>query len=706
LNGKETLYIAIIAVILATIGIGLSYYKTPGPLGPQGIQGVQGPPGPQGEQGPPGILDTSYIAPGPGFVFKVTDVEIGSDLLTRVTVNVTDGAGQPMTPDDFSATFILAAIMEDASGQVYYKDYFTRATKGATYVLDGATVQPVMATTNQPVGDSGGTWEELGPGVWMYTFGKAVPVDYDKSSTHVLAVYAYPPDRNAMANVAYAFVPDGGTPELRQVSNTETCNRCHDPLAAHGGPRQELIVCMVCHNPDGYDPETGESIDMKVMIHKIHMGEELSSVQAGGSYYIVGHSQSVADYSEVVFPADVRACEVCHSGPDGDVYKTNPSRAACGSCHDNVDFATGEGHLSLPQTSDEGCSSCHPATMTKEFDKSVPGAHAIDTRSSQLPGTNIDIISVSNVGPGMKPIITYSIKNDAGQTISLADMNTLTFMVAGPNTDYAVYWSESNAHKSSVDNGDGTYTYTMTTALPADATGSWSIGVEGRTSINIDDGSGGTIAVRDPSINEVYPVAVTGSKAEPRRTIVSQEKCDSCHEELYLHGGNRLSVEYCSFCHMPMETDESMRPAEAMPPMTIDLKYMIHNIHLGEEQSEPLIIYGHGGSLNNFSNIIYPANLQDCDKCHVGESYELPLASGVLPTTVKEAGVVVSVTPATKSVCVACHDSAAVGAHADLATTAAGVETCGICHGAGKEFDVAVVHQSSVLASIQLANLS
>jgi OmcA/MtrC family decaheme c-type cytochrome len=638
-------------------------------------------------------------------VFNVTGVEIGSDLLTRVTVSVTDGAGQPMTPDDFSATFMLAAI-EDASGQVYYKNYFTRATRGASYVLDGVTKQPVMATTDQSNRDSGGTWEELGPGEWKYTFGLAVPADYDASSTHVLAVYVYPPDRNAIANVAYAFVPDGGTPEVRQVSDTETCNRCHDPLAGHGGTRQEYVVCLMCHTPDGYDPETGESIDMKVMIHKIHMGEELPSVQAGESYYIVGHSQSVADYSEIVFPADARACEVCHSGPEGDVYKTNPSRAACGSCHDDVDFATGEGHMGLPQTSDEGCSSCHPETMTKEFDMSVPGAHVIDTRSSQLPGTNIDIISVTSTGPGQKPVIKYSIKNDAGQVIPLANMDRVTFMAAGPNTDYATYRSESNALQSSVDNGDGTYTYTMTTALPTDAKGSWSIGVEGRTNVNIDNGSGGTITVRDTSTNEVYYVAVTDSDAEPRRTIVSQEKCDSCHEELSIHGGNRKSVEYCTFCHMPNETDEVERPVGAMPPVTIDFKYMIHNIHLGEEQSEPLIIYGRGGSLNDFSKVLYPADLQDCAKCHVEDSYELPLASGVLPTTVKEAGVVVSMTPATKSVCTACHDSIAAGAHADLMTTSTGLETCAICHGTGKESDVATEHKASVWATIQLVNIS
>lgn len=56
-------------------------------------------------------------------------------------------------------------------------------------------------------------------------------------------------------------------------------------------------------------------------------------------------------------------CAKCHDGAGADsaAWKERPSRAACGSCHDDVDFASGSG-AHPQQLTDNACSTCHPAT--------------------------------------------------------------------------------------------------------------------------------------------------------------------------------------------------------------------------------------------------------------------------------------------------------------------------------------------------------
>ena len=89
---------------------------------------------------------------------------------------------------------------------------------------------------------------------------------------------------------------------------------------------------------------------------------------------------------------------------------SNPTRAACGACHDDVNFATGKNHVDLPQLSDKDCTQCHLAKSDKEFDASVKGAHTVATRSQQLEGVDFTIMAVDNAKPGQKPSVTFMIE--------------------------------------------------------------------------------------------------------------------------------------------------------------------------------------------------------------------------------------------------------------------------------------------------------
>ncbi len=146
----------------------------------------------------------------------------------------------------------------------------------------------------------------------------------------------------------------------------------------------------MCHQPQLVDADTGNLLDFKVMLHKIHMGSSLPSVIAGTPYQIIGRNGSVNDYSKVVFPAMAQRCTVCHDQTTGaaqaTAYLTEPTRVTCGSCHDDVNFATGANHPAGAYPDDTKCSTCHVPQGTTDFDASIIGAHVVPTDSSPAFG--------------------------------------------------------------------------------------------------------------------------------------------------------------------------------------------------------------------------------------------------------------------------------------------------------------------------------
>ena len=169
----------------------------------------------------------------------------------------------------------------------------------------------------------------------------------------------------------------------------------------HGGARTEVQYCVMCHNPSSVDPSTGNTLDFKVMFHKIHMGANLPSVLGNPSatppvpgvpYQIYGYMNSVNDYSKIVFPTkDLRTCYTCHNEadtatPDTVAWRKTPSIEACGSCHDNVDFQTGANHsaATLGGLTNTNCVTCHgPSATIGNGSLKIDVAHVIPERAFQ-----------------------------------------------------------------------------------------------------------------------------------------------------------------------------------------------------------------------------------------------------------------------------------------------------------------------------------
>ena len=689
----------------------------------------------------------------PGLVVEILDVVIPADMQLEVTYTIKDPSGLPLdntgvhTPGEVGMRFTLANIPMGEEQKVRL-----------AYERDSRN----------------GTLTNLGPGEYKYKFDYVMDSDQDTTHTLVLGfrrdLREFDLDRYA-ANDLQNWVPSGMYDAVpRDIVTTETCNRCHDPLAEHGSRWLSPQACTQCHNPT-------QNTRFDEMIHALHAAGE-----AGGH-----------DFSEVTYPAPLNACETCHTGgtptegfpmvasptaalvcdksgngetsltwehtgsvniyvsnpadPDGKLFASggasgststgkwvrdgtvfelrdaasgdslqsvtvnatvlncvgnepgtargeaaaqhtnwldHPSRVVCGACHSHVNFETGEGHSEhdIIQEDDTKCGNCHKPTGG-EFDLSVAGAHTQVYRSAQLPGIVIEILSVDNTNPGDKPTVTFSMggKNGALAPSSLAFFN---LVMAGPNDDFDYLVSEA-AH-GAVTTGNN-WSYTFSTPLPEDAAGSFTVGAEAFTMVPVIIG-GETTMQRHTAENHAFAFAVTDDDANPRRILVDDYLCESCHSNLALHGTIRHEPQYCATCHYPAATDwEELQ--EGAEEQSIHFKFMAHKIHRGADLENGYVVAGHNQSVHDYSEVGYPGDLRNCDKCHVNDSQQLPLPAGLLETTTPQEWWDPMMPAA--AACLSCHDDDSSAAHAYSNTTFFG-ESCATCHGEGKSSSVDKVH--------------
>ena len=666
----------------------------------------------------------------PGLVVKIVNGTIANDGTITANVTLADPRGLPLdrdgitTPGAISISCVAAYIPR---GQTQYVSYTTR-TKTSTFP---STVgkQAIQAATDNPAG----TWTRTADGAYTYVFRTKAPTSFDKTATHSIGCQA---SRNLMTDFelpnnydtdVFTFVPDGSKVSVtRDVIKTETCNACHVELAFHGGSRRGIEYCVMCHTPQTTNPETDNTVNFPVMIHRIHAGADLPSVVAGKPYQIVGNQNRVSDWSTVEFPANPRNCDACHAQNTGAAQATaylKPSRAACGACHDDVNFATGENHVNLPQVTDNQCATCHTPQGELEFDASIKGAHTILTRTSSAPGLNFTLIKVDDGVAGKNPTVTFQMKDNAGNPITLDQMRAphrVALVLAGPtepdygNTKFtgpayttSGYVSEdpSLATGSGKCDTSGTCTYTFLHGIPADAKGTFTIGIEGRKSVTVLAGTQQQRTTNVGAINKVINFSVDGSAIAPRRQVVAINKCNQCHSFLSLHGENRNQIEMCVLCHNPQETDAARRPIavnandRTSPPESISFAYMIHRIHTGEalhEMGAGYTVVGFGGSHNDFSEVRYPVfTLQGgpgdrrvCSMCHVnGSEANLPTGRGAMKNPRGPINPLGTVAAA----CLGCHASMPTASHALANTTELG-ESCAACHSSTSQFSVAKSH--------------
>jgi OmcA/MtrC family decaheme c-type cytochrome len=587
------------------------------------------------------------------------------------------------------------------------------------------------------------------------------------------------------------------TSKTRKMSDVSSCNGCHEKLALHGGGRVDTQYCVMCHNPGTVDANSGNNLNMATMVHKLHAGKllkaKLDAGTGGEDYTIWGYGNAKVSFAEVGFPQDLRNCTVCHSGsntatPQGDNWKTVATKEACLTCHANKTgsdwdtrhkpFAAALVSTSAVATdlTNAQCVACHKAGTYLGSDRvhwnqnEENGAkYRMNIESTSYDATTRKVTVKYYLSDPTSSNAAYNLVTSdctgSGTTLACSTstkFGNLRFYLAYQNlvgqstaqTEYTSYnngGSSANAYAYKGTN-DGNNHYTVDITLPADVAGTSvafgtarviSIGqvkeaqLEVKSAVDPRPEVSPKVLINTIVQNTYAELALTGT-LQPRRTIVSNAKCNVCHGALgtssgsntlaaAFHSSARNTTEACVLCHDANRTSSGNMMTNGLNLYeSYQFKRMIHGIHGNSKRIYP---FTHGNTVvgtfnkdgtsttggtalastveNYAAEVAWPGVGVNCNACHVDNSYKQDL--GTVGTMVfKDTGVTDPnqwkvISPKASS-CTACHDSSTAIAHvtsfggssfgnktqAQIAAQAS--ETCNDCHAPGGFKGVDIVH--------------
>ncbi|HKB54196.1 MAG TPA: OmcA/MtrC family decaheme c-type cytochrome [Ramlibacter sp.] len=448
-------------------------------------------------------------------------------------------------------------------------------------------------------------------------------------------------------------VPVTSAAQTRKMVDVASCNTCHQKLAVHGGGRVDTQFCVMCHNPGTTDANSGNVLTFMTMVHKIHAGKRLKAAldagKGGEDYTIWGYRDTKVDFAEVGFPQDLRNCTVCHTGanpatPQGDNWKTRPSREACLTCHAslpgsdwyNLHFVfNGNRDPNATLMPDADCAGCHTsvgqisparvhfnqpqadAAMYKMNIESAvydPTARVVNVKYFLSDPTNgnaaYNLVTPDCTGSGATLScpstakfgnlrLYFAYESMVGQPLGVTEFTSFNNGGSGANVF---------AYKGT---NDGSNHYTAAIPVPAD------------TPTSVAQGTGRVITigqVKEPELelqaatdprpvasplvllnvgvqNTAMDIALTGPLV-PRRQVVSTEKCNVCHGFLgtasgsntlpnAFHGGARDIVEACVVCHDPNRVSSTVMTNDVALNESFQFKRLIHGIHGNSKRTYP-----------------------------------------------------------------------------------------------------------------------
>lgn len=625
--------------------------------------------------------DTAANSSAPFTVLQsagVPAVTVRGAPVVRFTV-FSDGAVKTgLTPSNVSA--VIAKLVPGTNDDPdQWVSYVYRTETAAAGVGPNGT--PALATALQATADPKHTDAALlaaqlvyhPDGYYTYTFrtditdpAKTQGVALEPGRTHRIALqlnYLNAAGDTVRVNPYFDFTLDADgnavavtdPQQTRKMTDVSSCNSCHEKLALHGGGRVDTQFCVMCHNPGTIDANSGHNLNLATMVHKIHAGKLLKSKLASGGedYVIWGNRNSKHDYGEVGFPQDLRNCTKCHSAanvstPQGDNWKTRPTKEACLTCHANgagsdwntrhTVFNNGADPKAM---SNAQCAGCHKAgtnlsaervhwnqneenaarykmniesasydaatrLVTVRYFLSDPtnGNAAYDLVTSECTGTSPPTCANTTRFGNLRLYLAY--QNLAGQLPAVTEFSA--YNNGGNSANVYAYKGINDGHNH----------YTAQIAVPPDTAKAIAAGTARIVTLG---------QVKEPKLQvkwatdprpEVVPreivntvvqhtyhdVALTGAVI-PRRVVVSNEKCNACHGALgttsgsntlanAFHGGARNTVEACVLCHDPNRASSTLMTNGLDLNESYQFKRMIHGIHGNSKRTYP---FTHGNAV-------------------------------------------------------------------------------------------------------------
>jgi OmcA/MtrC family decaheme c-type cytochrome len=638
------------------------------------------------------VAQKAAVAPAQTTAPSILGVCEADDGLTLVFAMRKAGSNVALKSGDAWAALARLVPADDKGTPAHWQSLINRTEKPGTGDWPGTAPQ-LQATT-----DNAGELTDLGNGIFSYRLSvnpmsvtSPAKVAWEPDQVHRVGLEfrgdAEDPD---LGNPLYTWTPATGkvTDTAHKVVSNENCNECHAKLEAHGGARVSTEYCVLCHNPGTHDAQSGNTVDFKVMVHKIHRWSNGVTSYPEADYKIWGFMNSENNFSDIQFPQNQRNCRKCHDPrekdtPQAALFLAGGDMATCGSCHDKVSFAATVpagmvAHPGGPQTSDATCAGCHGPKGAASVEQAhltifpTPNNPDIPANAATVAYVLHDVALANTTQPTAKFSILFNGEpvnlTALPATFSMGNSPSLRVVYSAPEGSVSkpMDWNnlgnkqpvgqpaslsiKNNAAKF-VHNADGSYTAPagVLPPVPSDAV-LVAVGIEGASQVDLDRNGSFTNAER--IAGDAVLVGVGMTSGSPRRDIVNTGKCNLCHERLTAHGNNRANnVRICGACHNPSATDILQRPAtvdldatggyddftavgvDGLHERSIDFRELIHKIHAGDTLKEEYTVYGFGRRAISFNEIGFPGRLGNCLTCHNDGTFTVPLVEGALATT-------------------------------------------------------------------------